>query len=218
MIRRFLILLGFSLSMMFADNMTFYIGTYTSAGTPGGIWKSSFDPETGKLSIPTLVAQTTNPTFLAWSPTHRTLYAALEQKDGAVQAWFVETNGALRLLNSQSAKGSSTCYVSVDPTGNYVLAANYGGGSVAVFPIQPDGSLRESSDWVAFTGSGPSPRQDHAYGHAFDARDGFAYACDLGSDSLWSFQFDSATGRLKPLNPPDAKLPAGSGPRHLIFD
>lgn len=218
MITRIFILLGLVMSGMMGADMTVYIGTYTTPDVPSGIWKTQFNSETGKLSAPELVGETTNPTFIALSPNGRFLYAALEVKDGAVQAWAVEPDGKLRELNQQSAEGAGTCYVSVDPTGKFVFAASYSSGSFAVLPVEENGTLRPASAVEAYTGSGVAPRQVKSYGHAFDARGGFAYACDLGVDFIRSFQLDLTAGTLKPIDSTAATVPPVAGPRHLTID
>src|SRR5215471_9597544 len=57
--------------------MTIYFGTYTG-GRSMGIYQAHFEPTTGKLSAPELVAESKNPTFLALHPNGRILYAANE--------------------------------------------------------------------------------------------------------------------------------------------
>ena len=52
------------------------------------------------------------------------------------------------LLHAQSneASGPLLAYVSVHPSGRFLLVANYFGGSVAVLPILPDGRLGNATD------------------------------------------------------------------------
>jgi 6-phosphogluconolactonase len=110
--------------------------------------------------------------------------------------------------------------VAVDKTGKYVLVANYTGGSVAVFPVMPDGSLGQRSAFVQHTGSGPNKeRQEGPHAHWIDVtRDNrFAIASDLGLDELLVYRFDPKKGTLTPNDPPFAKTDPGAGPRHLSF-
>lgn len=203
-------------SAAFAQFMDVYIGTSTRPGQPGGIYSAQFDPQTGKWQDLRLAAEVTNPTFLALSPNGRNLYAAIETDPGAVQAFRVGAERTLTFLNQELTGGSGTCHVSVTAEGTAVLSADYGSGSVAVFPVQAEGALSPRSDERKFTGSGPNPRrQKQSYGHAFNALGAFAYACDLGSDQIWSFRLEN--GRLTPLATPAGKVAPGSGPRHLAF-
>ena len=59
--------------------------------------------------------------------------------------------GALRFLNSAAASGQPA-HVAIHPGGKYLLTANYTGGTVAVFPIQADGSLGNASQIIAHFG------------------------------------------------------------------
>jgi 6-phosphogluconolactonase len=201
--------------MIQANEIPFFIGTISAPEKTPGILRAAFDSETGKLSAPTLAAETTSPTFLATSPDGHFLYAAIEQKPGSLAAWRIEPDGHLAPLNKKSADGLGTCHVWVD--GTQVIASNYSSGNVIVFPRQPDGSLGEPTASVAFSGSGPHPtRQQKPYAHgALRTPDGrFVYVCDLGTDQVWTFQFDAASGHLTPTAPPSGKVPAGGGPRH----
>ena len=126
-----------------------YIGTYTRRTKSEGIYIYRQDLATGQLS-PAGVAQVPDsPAFVVPHPTGRYLYAVSEvggfggQAAGGVKAFSVDAQtGALALLNEQSSGGPGPCHVSVDKTGQYLLVANYSGGSVAMLPINEDGSLR----------------------------------------------------------------------------
>ena len=209
------ILLGFAFILTaYGQSMDTYIGTNHQAGTPGGIYSARLDAGTGKWSDLKLAADTANPTFLALAPNGRTLYAAIEASPGAVQAFAVGPDRTLTFRNAQPSGGDGTCHVSAGD--GVVLVANYRGGSGAVFPVQSDGSLAQRSDLAVFRGSGPNAkRQQQPFGHAFESRGGFAYACDLGSDQVWAYRLEK--GRLTPLDPPAGRVPPGSGPRHLAF-
>jgi 6-phosphogluconolactonase len=203
-----------------------YIGTYTNKQSKG-IYAFRFDASTGKLTPLGLAAEATSPSFLAVHPNRKFLYAAIEvnefggQKAGAVSAFSIDLNTSkLKFLNTVSARGTGPCHVSVDKTGKDVLVANYDGGSVAVLPVNDDGSLRDASAFVQHTGSSVNKeRQEAPHAHCFftspDNR--FALAADLGLDEVVVYRFDPARGSLTPNNPPFGKTPPGSGPRHFAF-
>ncbi|HEX9185455.1 MAG TPA: lactonase family protein, partial [Vicinamibacteria bacterium] len=99
-----------------------------------------------------------------------------------------------------------------------VLVANYGGGTVAVLPIDASGRLKKASSVRAHEGSGPSKgRQErpHAHGIYLDAAERFAFSPDLGADRVFVYRFDAAKGTLEPHGA--APVDPGSGPRHLAF-
>ena len=128
--------------------------------------------------------------------------------------------GKLTFLNEVSSRGREPCHVSLDKTGKFVMAANYTGGSVAVFPVLADGRLGEPSAFVQHHGSSVNPeRQEgphaHSIGPSPDNR--FVLAADLGLDRLLAYQFDPTQGLLKPNDPPFATVKPGAGPRHFAF-
>ncbi len=201
-----------------------YIGTYTS-GQSKGIYTASMNPETGKISGLKLAAELKNPSFVAIHPDHRSLFAVSEiadlggKKTGGVAAFMIHPKTfELTLLNQQPSKGQAPCHLVVDQTGKHVLVANYTGGNVASLPILDDGKLGKASSVIQHEGSSVTKRQKgpHAHSINLDAKNQFAFAADLGTDTIYSYQFDAASGKLK-SNGTDTKIKAGSGPRHFAF-
>ncbi len=214
----------------------FYVGTYTEdsgkATGSKGIYAYRFDAATSAITALGPAAESTNPSFVAVAPNGRFLYAVNEvanfkgPNSGGVSAFSIDRDkngratGKLTFLNEVASRGAGTCYIIVDRSGKYVLVANYDGGSVAVFPIQKDGSLGEASGFVQHTGHGADPqRQEAPHAHSIDlsADNRLAYVDDLGLDELLVYKFDAAEGTLTPNDPPFAKLDPGSGPRHFAL-
>src|SRR5205814_2778145 len=142
-----------------------YVGTYTGP-TSKGVYAYRFNAVTGKSTSLGLVAETTNPSFLAIDRTRRFLYAANEisdyqgQKSGGVSAFAIEPkSGKLTFLNEVSSRGAGPCYVTLDKTGKYVLVANYDSGTVAVFSVLNDGRLGETSSVIQHSGHGVDPKR-----------------------------------------------------------
>jgi len=203
-----------------------YIGTYTGQYSKG-IYGYRFDAGSGRLSPLGLVAETTNPSYLAIHPSRRFLFAVNEVDDleghkvGSVSAFAIDAKtGKLTLLNTVSSRGADPCYVAVDKTGKYLLAANYGGGNVAAFPVGDDGRLGEASAFIQHAGHGTNPeRQEGPHAHSINLSpdNRFAVAADLGLDQLLVYRFDATKGSLAANDPPFAKLHPGAGPRHFDF-
>ena len=112
------------------STMRVYIGTYTG-GKSKGIYVSSFDSATGRLSAPELAAATPSPSFLALHPNRRFLYAVGETSNlggkrvGAVSAFRLDAKtGKLTLVNKQSSGGEGPCHLAVDRAGACLLVAN----------------------------------------------------------------------------------------------
>ena len=226
--RVFLLCLGLQLAALGAGAQDYhvYFGTYTD-GQSRGIYVSQFDSKTGKLTPPELAVEARNPSFLALHPGGKFLYSSAEinsldgQRGGAVEAFSVDdATGKLRSLNHQKSGGSAPCHLSVDATGRCLLAANYGSGTVAAFPIHPDGSLGAASTTLQHTGSSVNTaRQSGPHAHFIcpspDNR--FALACDLGLDQVLVYHLNAGSAVLTPNTPPFATVPPGSGARHLAF-
>jgi len=195
-----------------------YIGTYTGHGSQG-IYVYRFEPATGELTSLGLAAQTENPSFLAVAPDGKHLYSVNENEAGSVSAFDIDRKtGKLTPLNSVSTSGSSPCALAVSHSGKFVLAANYGSGSVALFPIKPDGSLAPASAFNHHNGSSLNPQRQagpHAHSASFSSDDHYAFSADLGVDLIYIYGFDAARGTLVTVG--YGHVAPGSGPRHLAF-
>ena len=205
--------------------MRVYIGTYTGARSHG-IYAARFDTTTGRLSSPELAAETKNPTFLALSPDHRHLYSVGEidnhrgLRAGAVAAFKIEADGKLILLNEQPSGGTGPCHLAVDQTGKWVLVANYGSGSVAAIPLEPDGRLGEPGVSIQHHGSSINLKRQtgpHAHFITTDPASRFALACDLGLDRVLVYRLSPERELMASNNPPTVAVQPGSGPRHLAW-
>lgn len=215
-----------------ADKYVAFVGTYTEGSKSKGIYAFSYDAANGKIEGLGLAAETTNPSWLAISPDGRFLYAVNEIQNykgpnsGGVSAFSIDRDknghptGRLTFLNEVRSSGADPCYVTVDKTGKWVLVANYTGGSVAVLPVHQDGSLGEHSDFVQHIGHGTNPqRQEGPHAHSIDLSpdNKFAFVDDLGLDTLVSYKFDVAAGKLTPIETMIKRFPGGAGPRHFAL-
>jgi 6-phosphogluconolactonase len=175
-----------------------------------------------------LAHESVNPSYLAVAVkgSNRYLYAVNEVGNfggaptGAVSAFRIEAGGALTLLNQVPSMGADPAHVSVSKSGNFVLVANYSGGSVAAFRILDDGSLRLSSSVQHSGAKGPHPNQQSPHAHfiANDEQGERVFVADLGLDQVLVYALDESTGALTPNAAPSAVVPAGGGPRHLAFE
>lgn len=211
-----------------AGDTVMYVGTYTRAPSKGiYAFRLRASGEITPVGADGVVAETENPSFLAVHPNRRFLYAVNEvsryegREAGSVSAFAIDpASGALTLLNRVSSRGGGPCHLSIDASGKWLFVANYGGGSVAAFPIQDDGKLGEATSFFQHTGSSVNKaRQSGPHGHAVvvspDNR--FVLAADLGLDRVLTYRVDPSAGGLAPGDPPFAAIAPGSGPRHLAF-
>ena len=194
--------------------MLIYVGAYTSAG--GGIRCFRQDPGTGALAEVHPPTPAVDPSFLAWDAARANLYAVSEST-GGVYAFERSDDGLLTSLGQQWTGGSDPCHLAVDPTGQFLVTANYSDGKVSVHPIDPDGALGERRDLIAHTGGGPDrERQEgpHAHMVAFRPSGASFLVTDLGTDHIHEYAL-SPDGAVQPLSAYPAD--AGSGPRHVAF-
>jgi 6-phosphogluconolactonase len=196
-----------------------YVGTYGK-----GIYGYRYDAQTGKPDALGLLAEITNPSWLAVDPNKRYLYAASElegQVNGKVAAFAINrSTAALKPLNSLSSDGEAPCHVSTDHSGKVVVAANYGTGTVPVFPVDANGSLGQSRQTIRATGSSINKERQagpHAHETVWSPDNRFLYVPDLGLDQIRIYKFDSAAGTLSVADPAFAKLTPGHGPRHIAI-
>jgi 6-phosphogluconolactonase len=223
-----------SLSFLFAaltttaiagDNYLVYFGCYTNAKSGSkGIYVSNFNSGTGDLTEPKLAVETGSPSFLAIHPSKKYLYAVgemptAEKKSGGVSAFSIQLpEGNLSFINQVSSVGAGPCHVSLDKTGKMAMVANYGGGSVASYSVNQDGSLNEAVTFVQHEGSSVNEkRQAGPHGHSINRSpdNRFALACDLGLDKVLIYKIDPESGKMTEHG--FGTVPPGSGPRHLAF-
>ena len=229
-----------------------YVGTYSSPepfarpgitplppGNGRGIHLFHVDRATGALSPCGLFEQKTSPTCLVFNAAKTCLYSMnatdqFEGKDtGSISAFAINAaDGSLKLLNTVASGGAGPTFAAVDPSGRFLLVANYFGGSVSVLQIMADGSLGAASDIKKGAGTvGPKKptnappgsfglsghEQPHAHMILPDPSGRFVISAELGLDQIMVWKLDAQKGALVPNDPPFAALPPGDGPRHFAF-
>jgi 6-phosphogluconolactonase (cycloisomerase 2 family) len=229
-----------------------YVGTFSSPlrdvpptqvdlppGNGRGIHLFQVNRDTGALTAAGAHEMGTSPSCLALNAAGTRLYSANEtdragdKKEGSVSALAVDrATGKLKPLNAVCSGGAGPTFVSLHPSGRFLLVANYFGGSVAVLPVLEDGRLGDATDLKADEGKvGPAraasaPKgsfafsghdRTHAHMIQADPSGRFVLHTDLGLDKLFVWKFDEKRGTLAPNDPAAASLPAGDGPRHFHF-
>ncbi len=186
-----------------------YLGTYTDKVSKG-IYQCEFNLKDGSLSAATLAGETGSPSFLAFHPNKKFLYAVNEEQ-ATVSAFAIDDKtGKLTFLNSQPSQGGAPCHLVVDPTGKNVLVANYTGGSCICLPIEADGKLGPATSFQQHMGKRKNGHSIHV-----DKANKFALCCDLGLDQVIVYAFDAKKGTLTPHGAFDT--PKGAGPRHFAW-
>ena len=111
--------------------------------------------------------------------------------------------------------GSIPCFTSVDPSGKFLLVADYTGGAYEVIRLKPDGSLGEATDVVKPSGpmstytAADKPvamfgdtRPHGSRGHMIlpDPTGQYVVGADAGRDQIFVWKLDTTTGKLNQLS------------------
>jgi len=198
--------------------------SYALADEPG-IYVFSFDDHTGALQELASYTGIASPSFLVIHPNRQWLYTVSETGQdshgtlGEVWAFHFERESFnIEPLNHQTTSGDWPCHLQFDATGHWLLVTNYGTGNAGIYPLQPDGSIGEMTDFVKHQGKGPNAlRQEapHAHSSIFTPDNRFVIIADLGIDQLVIYKLEPSTGKL--LTSSAVATRPGAGPRHLAF-
>jgi 6-phosphogluconolactonase len=197
------------------------IGTYTS-GSSKGIYVYRFYEESGKTAYLNEIDSVINPSYLTVSDNNQFVYAVNEGTNGAVSSFtFVPKTGKLAFINQQPTKGADPCYVLEDKDQKNIFVANYTSGSLAVFPVNKDGSLSPLSQLIQDSGTGPvKDRQEgpHVHTAALSPNEKYLLYSDLGTDKLNIERYHASKNPpLTPASQPFVSVTPGNGPRHVVF-
>lgn len=170
-----------------------------------------------------------NPAFLTSSQDGERIYAIGDEDwkiSTANALHFDKKRGELSLQSSQPTGGGLPIYITLSPREDFVLTANYMGGSITVFALDKAGNLLSDKRLIAFKGSGSNTkRQESPHLHCvmFTPDGKYLLATDLGKDNIYQFPVSKRmkvgnAGSLLDVAAMDSvKMEAGSGPRHICF-
>jgi len=188
----------------------------------------------------------TNPAFLRWHPCVNILYGCTEdvKQNGKIIAWSVDPiTGQLKQVDTADARGTSTCYLTLDHEMRNMLVVNYWDATIGVLPLKPDGTFGAPELTYLYDPKGSkgmqvsadnhvnhsendanaqAERQKDPHSHAIvlDPYLGcVAYVPDLGKDVIRELYYDAKEGTLHPLASTSSglKLRGPEGPRYIEF-
>lgn len=197
------------------------VPVYFGTGGPGakGIYRATFDPANGKLTAAELAAEIGSPGFLTLNPAGNRLYAVANTPAGpGAIGYKFGAGGALEVINAAPTGDGGAAHIAVHPSGKFILTAQYGGGSVALFPLDADGRLGTAQLTKHQGGSGvvkPQQEKPHAHWVGFSPDAKFALVPDLGLDRIMIYKIDLDRPALVPHG--HAESIPGGGPRHMRF-
>ena len=218
-----------------ADDYQLLVGSYT-AGQSQGIYRLNFNSATGQIDAkPLQVIKSDNPSWLTLSKDQRRLFVVNEngpgQSDpvGRVSSYAIDPKThELSLINQVQSLGNEPTHSSLSADASHLFVSNYSvaedpGGTLAVLPVSADGALKPVVQMSSHPASRVNPeRQMSSHVHStVSSPDGrYVFSNDLGADRVFAYRFDPKANPdlpLTPANPAFVQLPAGSGPRHLLF-
>lgn len=224
-----------SVQAAIADDDQLLVGSYT-AGQSQGIYRLNFNSATGQIDAkPLQVIKSENPSWLTLSKDQRYLFVVNEngpgQRDpvGRVSSYAIAPKThELSLINQVQSLGNEPTHSSLSADASHLFVSNYSvaedpGGTLAVLPVNADGALKPVVQMSGHPASRVNPeRQMSSHVHStVSSPDGrYVFSNDLGADRVFAYRFDPKANPdlpLTPANPAFVQLPAGSGPRHLLF-
>lgn len=199
--------------------LTLIVGSYSELGD-SALYVYNFDADSAKTDL-LYRLPVANASFAAVGQ-DGTVYAVCESDEANSTINIIAPDSVdrrLRVVDTRLVGSSSPCNVAVSPDGRYVLTADYGGGTVSLFPIA-GGRFAGDVRRVAFEGHGlDSVRQaaSHAHCVAFAPDKRYLLVDDLGLDRIHMF---SLVGDSLIADRPDKDIviKPGSGPRHITFN
>ena len=203
------------------------IGSYTESrhreDLGRGIYQCDLD---GPLvAPPRAVVELRNPSYLTANKNHSAIYSVNETKDfmgvagGGVTALRWDRDGRLEVVGSAPTGGDEPCHLALNEAEDLLAVANYGSGSVSLFPTNSDGLLGARQELLEFYGSSSiAERQASSHIHMviFDSSHGDLFSTDLGCDVV-RHHAAVRDGVAATTTTVAFRAHPGAGPRHLAF-
>ena len=207
----------FAVSLSRAEPESVYFGTGGKGAK--GIYSATFNAENGKFTPSKLAAEIKSPGFLAIHPDGDKLYAVAGLEGGSgVAGYKIQADGSLEKCCEMVNPDGGGAHIAIHPSGKFLLTAQYGGGSTALFPLDVNGKLSEPTVTEHEGGSGVvDKRQDSPHPHycGFSPDGKFALVPDLGLDQFVIYKIDLDKPAITKHGV--GQSIAGGGPRHMKF-
>lgn len=207
-----------------AQTSTFLVGSYTS--TPDqGIYQVEWNAQTKLFALKQTITGVQNPSFVVTNRA-KTIVVCVEEiggeQGGKISSFQYDApSKTFRKQSTAFTQGNDPCTLAFSPDETKILVGNYSGGSLAVFPIDAQGNLGKSSQLVVYNGSSVNPqRQEKPHVHClkFHPKSQLLFVTDLGTDEIKIIPIANAPHNyLNASATKIVKVPAGAGPRHLVF-
>ncbi len=195
-----------------------FVGSFSNDPN-AAILRCSFDADNGAIEI-TDRFETIRPSFLLFDGDNQTLYCTqevskVEDRAGGGAESIRITDEKMIRTSSQSTLSPGPCYLC--KSDGFLYACNYNGGSLTEFVVK-DGNIASIQKHIRHTGSGTDAERQtkpHVHCAELNPQKTVLAVCDLGLDKVFLYPYTSTGGIA--ANPSIINVPAGYGPRHLLF-
>ncbi len=203
----------------------------TSLGAPLPLWVSAkdgiyhtlVDDQTGTLSklkkaTPSDL-RTSKWGFLTIHPEKPILYVAVNgpNKTGEIWAFAIQKKDDLSLINKITELPTGSAHIEISPAGDTLAVAYFGSAYTGLYSVLPDGSLGKTLLHKKHEGKSVNPEKQarpHPHGSVFSHDSKRVFVTDRGTDYLWYYDINKGKAKYSKK----LKVPAGLGPRHIVFD
>ncbi|WHY92497.1 lactonase family protein [Neobacillus cucumis] len=190
-----------------------------------GINVYRIDQESGIWTHVQLYNDIINPSFLTFDRNQEFLYTVHGDCSEISAFKVIQKTGELTYINTQSTGGRNPVHLVVDATNQFLVVSNYISGTLAVLPIQKDGSLKELCDLVEIPGKSEDQLVNlyakqgvpHPHHNPMDPTGSFFLVPDLGFNKIYVYSLNTEKGKLVVNDPAFVETKKGSGPRHVDF-
>ena len=193
-----------------------YVSTYTSGMKDNihGIKIYDVDMENGYFTEKDQV-EITNSSYVTISHNGKYLYSIT---DFGVEAYKIEADGSLTMINQGTINGMRGCYLSTDYEDKFLFVAGYHDGKITALRLREDGGVGEITDEIFHKGLGSIAERNfrpHVNCVKMTRDNKYLCAADLGMDHINVYWLDHQTGKLKMVDV--IRSEQESAPRHLKF-
>ncbi|MGN0131883.1 MAG: lactonase family protein [Lachnospiraceae bacterium] len=193
------------------DKYVAYVSTYTMNDNHG-ITIYDVDMKNGRF-IEKAQVEITNSSYVTISHNKKYLYSIT---DFGVEAYQIQKDGSLKVINHGSINGMRGCYLSTDYEDKYLFVAGYHDGKITVLRLQEDGGIGEITDEIFHKGLGSIAERNfrpHVSCVKMTRDNKYLMAADLGMDHTNVYRMNHVTGKLKMVDV--IRSEQESAPRHI---
>ena len=176
------------------DKYVAYVSTYTM-GDKHGIKIYDVDMEKGKF-IEKDQVEITNSSYVTIAKNRKYLYSIT---DFGVEAYRIQPDGELEMLNFAPINGMRGCYLSTDYEDKFLFVAGYHDGKLTVLRLNEDGSIAEITDEIYHKGFGSAAERNfrpHINCARMTRDNKYLLVADQGMDHVNVYRLDHMKGAL----------------------